>query len=175
LKKLFFIFFAVFFCLQLLNYAPIIRVWQYVIRHKVEKMIAKNLPNEYLHKITVSNSEKLTWEKPQKDFWYKGYLYDVVRTTQTQDSITYYCLQDLKETQLLKIFAQKDNHSSSTTANSILSWDFAKKVVALDDYKILLPPITYIHLPYLSSQLQGYYANHYAFLHCVIIDSPPEV
>ncbi len=138
-------------------------------------MIAKNLTNEYLHKITVSSAEKLTWEKPQKDFWYKGYLYDVVRTTQTKDSITYYCLQDLKETQLLKIFAQKDKNSSSTTANSILSWDFAKKVVLLDDYKILLPPIPSTYLSCTIATIRGLYLNSYAFLHCGIVDLPPEI
>lgn len=148
-------------------------MWQYVIRHKVEKLVAQNLPYEYLQKITVSRTDKLDWEKPQKDFWYKGYLYDVVRMTQSQDSITYYCLQDLKETQLLTIFAQKDKKNSTHT-HSILLWDFVKKVVLLDNYTILLPSIA-SYPPSNTTQLGGHYLNQYAFLYTSLVDFPPEI
>jgi hypothetical protein len=89
------------------------------------------------------------------------------------DSQTYYCIQDTEETQLITNFENTNNPFKQK--NSVLSWDFAKKIVATD-----FPIVSFIteNSPFILSihkeKLQSFYSNFYQFHFLASIDFPPE-
>ncbi len=133
-KKLLTISLLIFALLQLLNYAPVLVVWQHHIYTQTQKLIAQGLPEAILEKVTITpeNEKLLVWEKANKEFWYQGKLYDIVKVATTSKSTIYYCLQDTKETQVVKSFEQQKQTDSN--ANSILQWEFAKKIAYIPTY-----------------------------------------
>ncbi len=156
------------------------KIRQNKIHKAIKKQIAQNTPNQFLDKITVDfqNIHKIKWEKKDKEFWYQGNLYDVIRYEKTTENIVYYCIKDTKETKLVTDFKQEitNQTNSKTKKENILSWDFAKKIV-VTDFPIVSfiteksPFILLIH----KEKLRSFYSNFYQFHFLASIDFPPEV
>lgn len=73
-----------------------------VVRHEVKAKLAADKHNGPLVKLTFALGdvrERLDWEH-SREFRYHGEMYDVARTEETTDSITYWCHHDVKETSL---------------------------------------------------------------------------
>jgi hypothetical protein len=69
------------------------------IMHKLKFEFLNEFRNEDLVKISVSTHPKnneLAWEH-EREFEYRGEMYDVVRTVYDKDSIHYYCFNDKAE------------------------------------------------------------------------------
>lgn len=81
------------------------------IRHEIEK----GLKEKELSLIIVSNSNKadICWTKPDKEFKYKGEMYDVVKVKIKNQKRYYYCINDSKENRLIAHF-DKSQHAKKS-------------------------------------------------------------
>jgi hypothetical protein len=92
------------------------------IRHEIKQTLKKGVSANELHVFKVNINEtasKFKWEN-HKEFWFEGNIYDVVSKKQIQDTLIYYCINDLQEKHLferLNEYVHKalttNNHSSS--------------------------------------------------------------
>lgn len=178
-RKLIFIFIAILLLFKIAGQYPIFKIRQTQIQQSIKNQIAQNIPNQFLDKITFDFQDitKVKWEKIDKEFWYQGNLYDVLRFEKTDKNITYYCIKDTKETKLVTDFKQEitNQTNSKTQKENILSWDFAKKIVATD-----FPIVSFIteKSPFILSvhkeKIVSFYSNFYQFHFLASIDFPPE-
>lgn len=96
-------------------------------KKEIKKRIKNNVPEEELYVLSFSRtavengSAGLTW-KDACEFVYKGKMYDIVRTEESQNSITYYCINDAQEEQLfaklnemVDDFARHDKNTQNST------------------------------------------------------------
>ena len=177
-KKLLLLALFLLFLFKIVGYFPIVKINQYLIYKQIERQIANLTPNQFLHKITISTenpnlTSRIRWEKPNKDFWHNGTLFDIVRVVKNSKSITYYCIEDKKETNLLLSFEK--NSKQTDSQHSVLSWDFAKKIVATD-----FPIVSFITenslfiLSIHKEKVVSFYSNFYQFYFISSIDFPPE-
>lgn len=149
------------------------KIEQQKIQKSIKKLMEQQIPNHFLHKITVAKEDthSLKWEKIGREFWYKGQLYDVVRSITNSQSVTYYCIQDSKETQLVQNYQKRQEQKE----HSILKWDFVKKLPVAE-----FPIITFSceSSLFIASQVPKkilpFYSNLYQFHFLAAIDFPPE-
>jgi hypothetical protein len=78
------------------------------IRHEIRKGLRK----DDLSLIIVSGTGKpgISWIKPGKEFTYHGEMYDVVKMEVHNGMNYYYCINDIKEKQLISSYNKKNNH-----------------------------------------------------------------
>lgn len=72
------------------------------IREAVKAQIIAGVGQNELVQLSFSNKQiksELRWEHA-REFEYRGEMYDVVRSQQRADSITYWCIHDRAETQI---------------------------------------------------------------------------
>lgn len=62
-------------------------------------------------------AQALHFEDNTNEFYYKGELYDIIRTTETYDSLIIYCLNDKTEEKLKEKFV-KENSKTNENSNS---------------------------------------------------------
>ncbi len=96
------------FLLQIVGYLPVFKLKQWDIRRKMELMIKENVLNETVHRITISDDNKtqVHWERADKEFWFEGNLYDIIRSEIKEGATIYYYLSDVKETNLTLKYAE---------------------------------------------------------------------
>ncbi len=109
MKKVLSILFLFIFLYNLTGYYAVFKALQYQVRNEVKQRIKQSVPDDELVLITVSiaDNKSLTWTKPNKEFRYKGEMYDIVSQETKEDMILYYCIHDFKES---KLFANLDEH-----------------------------------------------------------------
>ena len=92
---------------------------QYIIQREIKQEIRKGLKDEDLSLIIVSNNDEtgMCWTEPNKEFEYKGEMYDVVRIKINNQKRYYYCINDVKEKKLIVDFYK--NHSSKKEEKNI--------------------------------------------------------
>jgi hypothetical protein len=87
-------------------------------RESVEH-IALNLPENQLDVLVFnaaefdSNNSGIEWEEEGKEFRYRDKLFDVVKIEQTGNSVKIYCINDVKEEKLLKMYCEYINYDLS--------------------------------------------------------------
>jgi hypothetical protein len=166
------------FLLQIVGYLPVFKLQQWDIRRKMELMIKENVLNETVHRIIISNDNKtqLHWERADKEFWFEGNLYDIIRSEIRDGATIYYCLSDVKETNLTSKYAETlKKHVNAPNTEGSPSTDEWQKILKIyvpitpnywDNYvaigatKRLKMPLAYRH----------FYASFYFNL----IDPPPK-
>jgi len=84
------------------------------IHQEVKRIIRKGLQEKDLSVITVSfdNEKEIEWTKKNKEFRYKGLMYDVVRTEIKNDKKIYYCINDVKEKILIANFTRHNRRKN---------------------------------------------------------------
>ncbi len=76
---------------------------QYDIKQEIKHEIRKGLSEQELTLIVISskNENEIHWIKKDKEFRYKGLMYDVVKTKINDNKKYYYCINDIKEKNLI--------------------------------------------------------------------------
>ncbi len=76
------------------------------LKHEVQNQIKKGFKDEELTLIELSNENKdnIRWIEFQKEFKYKGEMYDVVKMVQNGNSTYLYCFNDKKEEAFVSSF-----------------------------------------------------------------------
>ena len=117
-------------------------------KKEIESEISSGIIQDGLAAITINKSDnsEIVWTESEKEMQYKGNLYDVVKSTETETTITFYCIDDKKETTL---FANLDNHiQTNVIANKPVS--NSKKMVE-QVVKLYFPTISTTNFTALSS------------------------
>ena len=166
------------FLLNTVGYFPVFKVKQWLVQHKMETLIEETLYNDSLQCITISseNQHELHWQEENREFWYKGLLYDIVRLEKKGTVVHYYCIADAYETKLSYQFVENIKKQTDNTKdeNNPLS-NFLKKVFELDLPPSYSPhnPIVFIANPE-NIKVSTPYINRYASSFSNRIDPPPK-
>jgi hypothetical protein len=78
--------------------------------------------------ITINKSEKnkIKFYGDNEEMMYNDHMYDIAKTSETETTITYYCINDSKETNLI---ASLDDHiNTHVAANKPLKDNGSKKI-----------------------------------------------
>jgi hypothetical protein len=99
------------------------KVRQNLIHRSVRERISSRQRAKSLILINVppSHQQDLVWEKPGKEFRYKGNMYDVVRSERQGSNVLYYCFKDDDETTLMNRLSNaiaKDQERSGPTGSA---------------------------------------------------------
>lgn len=86
------------------TYYFVYAVQQHYIRLAVKKQLFATIPETSLTRI--EDGQHLRWEEKGKEFYFNGDLYDVVSSKTENGKVTWLCLEDEKETKLLKALAR---------------------------------------------------------------------
>lgn len=107
--------------LNIVGYYPIFKIAELQIQHAVKQQMKKNLSKKDLHVLSfpIHQKNNIKWERKEKEFKYKGQLYDVVYAEAIGDSINYYCINDSEETLLFSCLDNLINKEVTTRSSPI--------------------------------------------------------
>ena len=93
------------------------KIEQCQVKEEIESEIKAGVNTENLITIIINKAdlENIQWTDSNKEMRYKDALYDVVKSTKTETTITYYCINDSKEESL---FASLDSHINTHIASN---------------------------------------------------------
>ncbi|NJO91210.1 MAG: hypothetical protein HC831_21285 [Chloroflexia bacterium] len=123
---------------QLVGYYSIHQLQLCRVRKEVKKQIKSNIPQNQLTIIQFSLFEinTINWVKKDKEFIYKGEMYDVVKVNKLNNATTFYCIADFKETRL---FAKLDDFVNQFMASKLRKTkEKTSKVFSLFQFEYLL-------------------------------------
>ncbi len=111
MRKLVFILLTSVFLFNTGGYYLWFSVLKQNIHKEIRQEIEKGLKEKDLSLIIVSESNKtgICWTKPDKEFKYKGEMYDVVKVKIKNQKKYYYCINDSKENRLIAHFDKSKN------------------------------------------------------------------
>ncbi|CAN5570908.1 hypothetical protein BH10BAC1_BH10BAC1_07590 [soil metagenome] len=159
------------FIFNTVGYYFVFKLNQSCIKQEVKTHLKHNLSDDKLTIIIVLKSDlkKVEWLEDGKEMRYDNNLYDVVKKTESESSVTFYCIDDDQETQL---FADLDNHIQTYITNNSQKDTHSKKLIdhLIKLYFIQLPVLkfnkTENEMDY-SICLLNYQSKYFQ------IDSPP--
>ncbi len=116
LKKIFPLTFLIIFLFNVAGYFILFKVEHFQIKHEIRSKIEKGIFTEFLTVITINKSERssIEWLESDQEFRYKNNLYDVVRFTKTENTISYYCINDSEEESLFSDLTEHVNTHVAT-------------------------------------------------------------
>jgi hypothetical protein len=129
MKKIASLFLLSIFLFNTVGYYIAFKTVQLAVKKEIKSQIKSNLAIKELTMITINKTDLSTidWKDGGKEMVYKDEMYDIVRTTETPVSITYYCINDRKEKAL---FANLDEHiNAHISADKPLKNSGSKKLV----------------------------------------------
>ncbi len=79
------------------------------IHREIKNEIKNNLHEKDLSVIVISsdNEKKVHWLRKDKEFIFEGFLYDIVKTELKDGKKYYYCINDIREKQLIARFTKQ--------------------------------------------------------------------
>lgn len=89
---------------------------QYQVKASARAHVLSSLPLSSL--IRIEQQDGLQWEEAQKEFYFDGNLYDVVKICQESDKTVFYCVNDKKEMQLLTSWANAEHIENNSPYNN---------------------------------------------------------
>lgn len=137
---------------------------QQQIQKEVKHKLRKSLKDDELTLIigTPSNEIEIQWIKKDKEFRFKGEMYDVVRTKVVDKVTHYYCLNDIREKKLIAKYNK--HHESKNDVGKRLKRTFTN----------LYSPPTSVQLNDISISKNKYYYSKIAILsNTKDVSSPP--
>lgn len=87
----------------------VFKIEQSIVKSEVQLKIKSGFDPSELEAVTINknNLAAVQWLKPGKEMRYHGQLYDIVKSTETSSTITFYCIDDTKEKAL---FSKLEDH-----------------------------------------------------------------
>ncbi len=142
-----------------------------VVREQVKERILAGVGQNELAQLRFSNEaaqSELRWEH-SKEFEYKGEMYDVVRSEQRADSVTYWCIHDRAETEINR---QLDRLTDQETSK-----DPQRKAIFTDFFQFL-KTLFFDEQPVAKQAAVASFENHFSYLFSTYLvypttDSPP--
>ena len=85
------------------------------IKEAMHEKVLEQLKDPDVQIISLSsNQENISWEENGKEFSLNGQMYDVVKTVKENGQILLYCINDIKEKQLVDSYNEITKHNSSS-------------------------------------------------------------
>jgi len=86
-------------------------IWQNNIQKEIRQEIRNGLEEDDLVLIIapINGESGISWIEPNKEFRYKGEMYDVVKIKIQNQNKYYYCIKDIKEKQLIASYNKNHN------------------------------------------------------------------
>jgi len=111
MKKITPIFLICIFLFNTVGYYIAFKAVHYSVKKEIKSQIKSSLDITELTIITLNKKDldKIEWKDDGEEMVYNDEMYDIVRSTETITSITYYCINDKKEKLL---FANLEEHIS---------------------------------------------------------------
>lgn len=102
MKKVVSIIFLSLLVMKIGGYFTFLTIQQNILREEAKERILHLLPNDKQIKLcfSVGQFNKIDWKETEKEFYYKGFLYDVINTKIVGDIHVIYCISDEKETEI---------------------------------------------------------------------------
>ena len=109
LRKAFSLVLLALFLFNVVGYFITFKLVQYQVKKEVKIAMKQRISISELTAIQINKRDlsQLVWKEKNKEFYYKGELYDIVKTEEQTESVTYYCINDEQEE---KLFANLDDH-----------------------------------------------------------------
>ena len=82
-------------------------------KESVKEKIFREIKDEELEIVSVSNNQNIYWEEEGKEFLLNGQMYDVVKVRSVNGKMTLYCINDKKEKALIDNYNLVTKHNSS--------------------------------------------------------------
>ena len=109
------------FTFNVVGFYFVFEIDQHYVRTEINHRIKKEMSDKELTDITTAANEnnELNW-KNEKEFWYKGLMYDVVKKSTSEGITHYYCITDREETTLFANLDEfvKQNSDTQNKENS---------------------------------------------------------
>ena len=99
------------------------QIGYYVVMHQaqqerkeyIKELLLKNFADNGLTVIDyTTNNKKIFWEEEGKEFFFKGDMYDLVKTKTVNGRIYFYCINDEKEKELINNYNTVTKNNSGT-------------------------------------------------------------
>jgi c-di-AMP phosphodiesterase-like protein len=137
------------------------------VRKEVKSKLKSTVPPNELTVIQLNNSESnaLTWVRANKEFIYKGKMYDVVSKSIYANSIRYVCITDTQEEALFKHLDDLVNMSSHAK-KSVLKLQNASEYLSIN-YS-LVPNMVFSY-----SKKTANFRNESTVSRCPEVETPP--
>jgi hypothetical protein len=163
MKKILAILILLLFWFSIVGYFHIFRLLQEEVRHEIKYSLKQGIPEKDLTILSFSHGDRINWVRQGKEFRYEGRMYDVVRQTENDRGVTYYCIDDEKEARLITRMEQltRDSaqRSSSSSSNSsrilqlIFPTLFVQNSLCMSQ---AFGPVTLLSFSYKEDILSGY-------------------
>jgi predicted transcriptional regulator len=110
---------------------------QHNIQQEINNEIKEGLNEKDLSVVIIplKDENKITWTKKNKEFKYKGLMYDVVKTKIKNGKKYYYCINDVKEKKLITSFFRNNRRKNKSLlklkkilSKKYLSKKFSKRI-----------------------------------------------
>lgn len=118
MKKLITYFILLVFLYEFIGHYPVFLYMQNQVRNEIKQKIKSSIPREELIIFSFDTVEygNLDWVKENKEFRYKGGLFDVVRKTFNDKGIV--VLHTINDKQEKELFTQLEEQTKKNTENS---------------------------------------------------------
>lgn len=110
---------------------------QHNIQQEINNEIKEGLNEKDLSVVIIplKDENKIIWTKKNKEFKYKGLMYDVVKTKIKNGNKYYYCINDVKEKKLITSFFRNNRRKNKSLlklknilSKKYLSNKFSKRI-----------------------------------------------
>ncbi len=123
-------------------------------KYKIDQVVKLKLGKDKLY----VNTDRITW-KGENEFEYNGMLYDIIKIETDHNDVNLYCLSDLTEARIVRIFYYEVNDLASGKMNSskykTSLQNLISQALCLSPYKLIYPEDiqeysseTFLHIPY---------------------------
>ena len=128
-------------------------VSQHELKEEMEKAIHIGLSEKEMTVISYTdNSKDIFWEEEDKEFSFKGEMYDVVKTVVVKGKKIIYCVNDKKEKALIEKYNALSKHNShspkkqkNTTPQFVTLFVYESKEVNICEYASTITDADFYH------------------------------
>ena len=87
------------------------------IRASMKSLMKSNIPKDKIEVLKIAKNSKYFQRIHNKEFRYRGKMYDIIREVVLKEYTKYYCINDEKEEQLMKSYSKffEDSSDGMTT------------------------------------------------------------
>jgi hypothetical protein len=158
-------------------YYPVTHYQRGQIRREMKRRLKSAVPDSQLHLITVRSAKdpSIKWTRENKEFRYRGMMYDIVRYEINDSSIIYHCINDMEETILFAQLEQKVQQRMDHQEDGGQAMLVKKMVKSMSTTVCLLPSYQSILAPVYALHHQTGYIDHLTAPAREILTPPPQV
>ncbi len=129
MKKIAVLFLLSIFLFNTIGYFVVFTTLSFQLKNQINYKITNGVKAEELTLITIDkkHAQDIEWLEMNEEMHYKGERYDIIKSTETAETITYYCISDKQEEHL---FASLYEHIiNSISGNDSKKNTTSKKVI----------------------------------------------